>query len=65
MKQGHKVEFKKLNAVHGEVYLDGVKLNRVVDFSVKQEGPFQHVVITLDPSELHIYDKPKEEKHEE
>lgn len=61
MKQGHKVEFRKTNAIHGEVYLDGVKLSRVVDFRLKQDGPFQHVVLVLDPGELHIFDKPNED----
>lgn len=61
MTKGHKIEFKKTSIVHGEVYLDGVKLNRVIDFSVQQDGPFQRVVLVLDPSELHIFDKPNDE----
>lgn len=64
MKKGHKIEFRKTGPAYGEVYLDGVKLSRVVEFRVEQVGPFQHVVLVLDPSELHIFDKPNDEDAE-
>lgn len=62
MKRCHKIEFRKTGPAYGEVYLDGVKLSRVVEFRVEQAGPFQHVVLVLDPSELHIFDKPIDEE---
>lgn len=59
MQAGHKIEFHKNGPSNGDVYLDGAKLNRVVDFRVHQEGSFQLVTLVLDPSELHIMDKPR------
>lgn len=58
MRAGPKIEFHKNGQSHGDVYVDGTKLNFVVDFRVHQEGSFQLVTLVLAPGELHITDKP-------